>query len=1069
MRALKVAACRDDNGAVPDLTEPEPSRAEADLPAYFRYERPEVVDAVPVGARRILEIGCAAGMTGAAIKRRQECHLIGVERDPAAAAEARGRLDAVIEGDVEAMELPFGPDSFDAIVCADVLEHLRRPEDLLVALAGMLAPGGTLVASIPNIANIAVIAEAAEGRFDYGDAGILDRTHLRFFTLGGFTSVLEEAGLRVTRCVTLHDSTPPDVSGAAGTVPSSLALGRVTLRNLRPAEVLERHASQLLFSATPASISGVAGKTAAAGRMGGATIVVRARDEAEALMGFLETVASGDPGAPYDLVIVDDASADATRLLEGSPDGSVKVVHREEAGSLSSAFNLAAASARRGVLVFADPACRPAEGWLRALADRLEVTAPDGPGVRSGQPPRPVQPVQPAQPARPVLGAVGPVLLSAGGQVLSAGMDVGPAPGGGFRVSVRAAGAAPADVESSGVSQVGALPGWLLAVRADAFHQVGGFDEGYFDGEEDIDLCLRLREAGWQVACEPSAKVVVPDRPRGSPEHAGANARRLGARWGEKAAKLPLPGAAGAPVTAIRGPASREPSGIEAAEGADRAELGELAELATRAASLVPEDAMSVLVVGSPVACDAFAACLRERGGARLSEVRLEGSDPQPADLAFSTGSFDAVVCPGSFEEVVDPWGLARSLAELLAPGGVLVTWAANTGNLRVLADLVEGKDLPRGLRHFTRATLVRMLRDAGLDPGRIVGIQDPEVPYDRDLPPNLVTTAMRGRLVVSGVLLARMEDLAASSFVAEASRPLAGLGARGGSGSQAAGGPAGLLPLRGAPGHGRPAGSMLAAASGLDASIVIRVHDEADRLAAFVGRLVTVEAGATFELVIADQGSRDGVAALRSSVEGNVNVVHLGSGVAEARAWNLAAAEARGRHLVFCDLGVALRDGWLRALVDRLDAESRLAAAVPLVVGPEGKVVSAGYSLAKTSEAPGETPSAFRAIARHSGAIPEAMEVLDPAHLDALCGSVLAIRRDAFESESGFDAMFVGDDAFTDLGLRLRSAGWKLGYEPAAQVTLYEAPRPPLAHRSNVSHRRLAERWDERSALSTT
>src|SRR6185436_7844996 len=96
----------------------------------------------------------------------------------------------------EADALPLAPASLDCIVCADVLEHLRDPERALRLLLRYLAPDGLLVASIPNVRHASVLLPLlVEGRFRYQDEGILDRTHLRFFTLHEIVELLTRAGL----------------------------------------------------------------------------------------------------------------------------------------------------------------------------------------------------------------------------------------------------------------------------------------------------------------------------------------------------------------------------------------------------------------------------------------------------------------------------------------------------------------------------------------------------------------------------------------------------------------------------------------------------------------------------------------------------------------------------------------------------------------------------------------------------------------------------------------------------------------------------------------------------------
>lgn len=1049
----------------------------ADVPGYFRFERPEVVEAVPKDARRVLEIGCAAGMTGAALKRRQECRVIGVERDPRAAAEAARRLDEVLEGDVEAMDLPFERSTFDAVICADVLEHLHEPERVLARLRELIVPGGTLVASIPNIANVGVIAGAAEGRFEYVDAGILDSGHLRFFTRGTFVAVLESAGFRVTRCVTLHEGTPPEVPvGPVGQV-ASLSVGRVTVRNLNPFEVMERHASQFLFTAVAARGAEGEGSNASLDGPGGrhqasrpsATVVVRVHDQAQELMGLLQSMASEDPGASYELVIVDEASSDGTRLVGSSPDGSVTVLRREGLGGLSGAWNLGATRARADVVVFVDPACRPEGGWLGALVD----------GLASDQ----------------SIGAMGPLLLSPRGTIHAAGLDVHPIETRGFRVVARRAGDMPGGVADSALEPVAALPGWCLAVRRDALETVGGFDEGYVDGEEDVDLSLRLREAGWRLACQPSARVQVPARGRGATENANANAMRLGARWGVRVASLPDPLAVGqarspsrhlgakpglsAPSRRATDPAATEPAGTDGSagtEGSGASPAEPFDELAAALVGALPEDSLSLLVVGSVGARSSVTMRLGERVMDRVTEA--EAADVLRGGLP--AGSFDAVACPGTFEEVSDPWSLAHALATLLAPGGRLVAWARNVGSLDLLADLAdgrfsEGRSAPGGLRrlrHFTRPGLVSLLISAGLeiDPERgVSAIMDPEAGYDPSMPPNLVTTVVRRRLVISGVLQARMKDLAATHFVVSSTRPLNRSTLRGdATGSASSVGACAPRGTRATAGVPSARAGTLVAASGLDATIIVRVRDEAARLVQFVQSVSQVAAGATFDLVVADQGSRDGVAALRSSSEGHVTVLHLPSGTGQSAALNQAAGESRGRHLLFLDAGVRPLEGWLKALVDRLDVEPRLAGLCPLLLREDMSVVAAGFdllfgdsdALSSDSNAAECTGPDFVAKARLSGAPSLDQRVLEPRHLQVLAGGVVAVRREAFEQEGGFDEAFVGDDAAVDLSLRLRSSGWRLGYEPSSQLIVSSDPQAMLAHRARVSRRRLLERW---------
>ena len=151
------------------------------------------IRALPPGLR-LLDLGAAGGHLGRAVRDRCS-FLAGVEPDPDLPATAREgydewrAVDAMDAGDWEA--------SFDVVVCADVLEHLARPEALLGRIRGWLRDGGTLLVSLPNIANISIRVGLMLGHFRYTDRGILDRTHLSFYTLASARHLLEASGFRV--------------------------------------------------------------------------------------------------------------------------------------------------------------------------------------------------------------------------------------------------------------------------------------------------------------------------------------------------------------------------------------------------------------------------------------------------------------------------------------------------------------------------------------------------------------------------------------------------------------------------------------------------------------------------------------------------------------------------------------------------------------------------------------------------------------------------------------------------------------------------------------------------------
>ena len=178
---------------------------------YFEFDRPELRALVPPGAGRVLDVGCGAGALGAALRREREVEVVGLELSPTAAARAAERLDAVIEANLEELEeLPFEPGHFDAMVCGDVLEHLHDPHRLLRVLRPWLAADGALVCSIPNVGHWSVVLPLlAQDRWPYADAGLLDRTHVHFFTLSEAELMLRECGFALQSAATTRLSTPP--------------------------------------------------------------------------------------------------------------------------------------------------------------------------------------------------------------------------------------------------------------------------------------------------------------------------------------------------------------------------------------------------------------------------------------------------------------------------------------------------------------------------------------------------------------------------------------------------------------------------------------------------------------------------------------------------------------------------------------------------------------------------------------------------------------------------------------------------------------------------------------------
>ena len=157
----------------------------------------KLLEAVGTG-NRVLDVGCSSGYLARPLAARGNT-IVGIELDPEAARAAEEFCELVLVGDVETMDLPLEPGSFDVVLGGDVIEHLRDPAATLARLRPLLRPGGRVVVSTPNVANWAIRLSLLSGRWRYTDRGILDRSHTHLFTRATLAETLERAGYRVER------------------------------------------------------------------------------------------------------------------------------------------------------------------------------------------------------------------------------------------------------------------------------------------------------------------------------------------------------------------------------------------------------------------------------------------------------------------------------------------------------------------------------------------------------------------------------------------------------------------------------------------------------------------------------------------------------------------------------------------------------------------------------------------------------------------------------------------------------------------------------------------------------
>jgi methionine biosynthesis protein MetW len=165
---------------------------------YFNLERQIFKNAITNKGIKILDIGCGTGALGAYFKNEQQCEVYGIEINESAYLEASKNLNHVLKANVEIIDLPFEDNFFDVIILGDVLEHLISPVDTINKLLNVLKPEGKIYITVPNIRYWRVILDLTfKDDWEYKSWGILDYTHLRFFTKRSIINLMLKNNIKV--------------------------------------------------------------------------------------------------------------------------------------------------------------------------------------------------------------------------------------------------------------------------------------------------------------------------------------------------------------------------------------------------------------------------------------------------------------------------------------------------------------------------------------------------------------------------------------------------------------------------------------------------------------------------------------------------------------------------------------------------------------------------------------------------------------------------------------------------------------------------------------------------------
>lgn len=428
-----------------------------DIPAkdvtYFEWDRPDVLAMIPASARRVADLGCGSGRLGQALKARQPAEVWGIERDPKAAERAAIRLDHVVVGNLEEHSWSLPAKTMDAIICADILEHLRHPDRLLKRCHEWLAPGGSLIVSLPNLQHHSVVSGLLEGNFTYEPAGLLDEDHLRLFTRREIEKLFFRAGYQIQdwRVVPGEGYAEWDAGGRKGEV----RIGGLQVNGLDPDRAEAFFAYQYLVRAVPVPK-----------RDDGLTsIIILTHNQLHFTRLCIESLRFRTD-EPFELIAIDNGSTDGTvDYFRSQPD--VRLIANRENRGFPAAVNqgLEVATGQQVLLLNNDTVLTT--GWLRRMLDALHADAR--------------------------IGLVGPVSNSVGGpqQIPVDYRDLASLDGFAWDLGRRHAG--------QGV-ELDRLVGFCLLIRREVINAIGGMDERFGIGNfEDDDYCRRARLAGYRT------------------------------------------------------------------------------------------------------------------------------------------------------------------------------------------------------------------------------------------------------------------------------------------------------------------------------------------------------------------------------------------------------------------------------------------------------------------------------------------------------------------------------------------------------------------------------------------
>ncbi|MBW2489728.1 MAG: glycosyltransferase, partial [Deltaproteobacteria bacterium] len=429
---------------------------------YYSNIREDIPSIITGNPQRILEVGCAEGVMGAFLKKKYNCEYVGVEINSEAAHKAEKRLDHIVIADVEKANLKehrIAETGFDYIIYGDVLEHLYDPWTVIFEHKKLLRENGYVVVSIPNVRNLKIIDSLVNGNWTYKDEGILDSTHLRFFTLQEIKKMFINCGYDIVdiKCIT---NPIFDLSKIQGQV--NIDLPKMTIKNVSQEEMSELSTVQFIVKAQKATVS-------ESGRHPKCSIIIPIFNQAEYTRQCIEALYKNTSSSFFEVIVVDNNSTDGTKDYLSSIPEKVKVITNNENLGFAKACNQGAEHSKGYYLIFLNNDTLPQHGWLEEMINTAEKDS--------------------------LVGMVGSRLLYPDGTIQHAGVYFNE-----HGIPYHAFRSAPGDHPAALITrETPGVTGACMLMPKQLFQHIGGFNEDYHMYVEDVDLCLRTWDVGFKV------------------------------------------------------------------------------------------------------------------------------------------------------------------------------------------------------------------------------------------------------------------------------------------------------------------------------------------------------------------------------------------------------------------------------------------------------------------------------------------------------------------------------------------------------------------------------------------